>query len=449
MVNPSRTHGAISLHVYIPPYTKCSIFNLAEGSCNVVDMTASNAYSDKPLTPMLLSDQKPIVSVSELLEKLRSVFGASEDALCLSGSRNSAIQDTLDRVQFVADEWRDLVHFSDHNYTRMLLTLNEHFSLMLNCWKPQQACPLHSHDHSPENTMFVKSIAGALEIRRFADEAGTQKLSEVVIESDSPCLAVANSDLGLHTTRNPSTTCVALTLHLYTPPMVECIHAGGIAPVVYSKAATDLSVGAPSPTKDRAMGSISAAPQASLFSNFQALVEMLSNVFDKYPDQSADLLAPKIKSILHKFEANPKEVRDYYGPHVDGTPLVRCRIGLHAKFEVYVVFWKAGYVSPIHSHGQSSEFIKVIDGEMTDTHFSTPERGLPPYVVSANVLKSCGTTFLSSKTVHQTRVPNMDSSALLVYSPPYVESVTFASDTGAATRVSVSNSDCFSCCTKE
>lgn len=87
----------------------------------------------------------------------------------------------------------------------------------------------------------------------------------------------------------------------------------------------------------------------------------------------------------------------------------------------------------------------MIDGEVTDTHYSTPERGLPPYVVAANVLKSCGTAFLSSATVHQTRVSGMDSSALLVYSPPYVESVVFASDTGNATKLSVANTDC-SCC---
>jgi hypothetical protein len=39
------------------------------------------------------------------------------------------------------------VHFSDFNYTRMLLQLHERFSLMLLCWNPQQGVPLHSHNH--------------------------------------------------------------------------------------------------------------------------------------------------------------------------------------------------------------------------------------------------------------------------------------------------------------
>ena len=444
MVNPSRSAGAISLHVYIPPYTKCSIFNLTDGSCKLVDMAASNAYSDKPLTPMLLSDQKPITSVNELLEKLRSIFGVTGG--CAS-SRKSAIQDVLDRFLFVADEWRDLVHFSDHNYTRMLLTLNEHFSLMLNCWKPQQACPLHSHDHAPENMMFVKSIAGALKICRFSDEHGQKKHSEVVIESDSPCLAISNQEIGWHTTENPSTSVVSLTLHLYTPPMLECIHSTGVAPVVYSKAVTDMSpaFSVLSPSKDRSVVQVASAPQASLFSNFQSLVEILSNLYDKHGVDSLDVLAPMVKAVLQKFEVNPKEVRDYYGPQVDGLPMVRCRIGLHSKFEVYVVFWKAGQTSPIHNHGESSAFIKVLDGEITDTHFSTPERGLPPYMVSANVLKSCGTAFLSSKTVHQTKVHAVDSSALVLYSPPYVECVTFSADTGMACKQSVGNTDCNAC----
>lgn len=361
MVNPSRTQGAISLHIYIPPYTKCSIFNLTEGSCQLADMTTANAYSDKPLASMLLTDQsEPITAVSELLEKLRALFAASDTG---HNDRTRAIQDVLNRVKFEHGEWKDFVHFSDHKYTRMLLTLNQHFSLMLNCWKAQQSCPLHSHDHSPENTMFVKSIAGELEIQRFSDSGGKTKVSDMVMEPASPCLAISNKDLGWHTTRNPSTSAVALTLHLYTPPMLECFHSNGVAPVVYSKGATDAGVagteagGAFSPTKGRA-ALLASAPQASLFSNFQGLVEMLSNIYETRGSESNAVIGLEIQHVLQNFEAHPKEVRDYCGSRLHDAPSARARVGLHSRFEVYVVHWKAGETSPIHHHGQSSAFLK-------------------------------------------------------------------------------------------
>jgi predicted metal-dependent enzyme (double-stranded beta helix superfamily) len=359
MVNPSRTEGAISLHIYIPPYTKCSIFNLAEGSCKQVDMTVANAYSDKPLTPMMLSasnDERPITVVAELLEKLRAVVALPQDVGGDGLERTRAIQSTLDRVHFVSEEWRDLVHFSDHHYTRMLLTLNEHFSLMLICWRPLQSCSLHSHNHAPENTMFVKPVTGSLKFCRFSDETGSEKVSQLELEAESPCLAISNKDLGWHTTQNSSATMCTLSLHLYTPPMLECVHSTGVAPVVYSKASTEMAAVVP-----QSPGKLHLAPNlpgdCSLFSNFQMLVETLSGLFDKHGESSMETMAPLISKVVKRFEFNPKEVREY-GPHREAVPFIRCRVGLHTKFELYVVFWRAGEISPIHSHGGSSCFMK-------------------------------------------------------------------------------------------
>ena len=63
--------------------------------------------------------------------------------------QSARVSSVLDRVHFVRSEWEEHVHFSEHNYTRMLLSLNEHFSLVLICWMPSQDCPKHSHDHAP------------------------------------------------------------------------------------------------------------------------------------------------------------------------------------------------------------------------------------------------------------------------------------------------------------
>lgn len=82
---------------------------------------------------------------------------------------------------------------------------------------------------------------------------------------------------------------------------------------------------------------------------------------------------------------------------------------------------------------------------MTDTHYSTPERGLPPYVVSANHLKCCSTTLVPPMTAHQTRVHASDTIALVVYSPPYTECVRFDGNTGKASRIPIADTDCSGC----
>ena len=478
MVNPSTERGAISLHIYIPPYVKCSIFNLAEGTRRLVDMAASNAYTDKPFTPLQMNasgDSAPITVVAELLERLRAIF--KEAAAADHAARNEAVRATLDRVHFVSSEWRDLVHFSEHNYTRMLLTVNEHFSLVLICWNPKQGCPVHTHSHAPENHMFLKVVIGALQLSRFADAAGKQVVSDAVYEPESPCLAMSNKDLGSHATRNPSVDLCALTLHLYTPPMLECVHAEGVAPVVYCKSSTDLTAATtavapgavPVPDMSCMQGehalataaAAAAAPMgsmfspekaklgmvsqlsgcASLFSNFHTLTETLWNMFDQLGERPVDDLTDRVMSVLQKFEFNPKEIEQYKA--LNNAAAVRRRVALHSKFEIYIVCWKAGQTGSIHNHGGSSAFVKVLEGEITDTHFSRPERGLPPYVVQSSVLRANDVVYLASETIHQTRASGLrDTCTLTVYAPPYEQCTSYCPKTGRATAVLMASTDC-------
>jgi cysteine dioxygenase len=372
MVNPSADRGAISLHVYIPPYVKCSIFNLVDSTCRQVDMAASNAYTDKPFTPLQMNaagESAPVTVVADLLERLRNIFrpeGPADLAL-----RHEAIRATLDRVHFIASEWRDLVHFSEHNYTRMLLAVNDHFSLVLICWNPRQGCPLHAHNHAPENHMFVKVVVGGLQLTRFSDASGKQMLSDAVYEPESPCLTMSNKDLGFHTTRNASSELCTLSLHLYTPPMLECVHSEGVAPVVYSKSSAEA---APSPQASLAMTAVPVpeaagllpgeqpllaaasglfSPEraklrlagvngcASLFSNFQTLMETLWNMFDHLGERPVDSLTDRVMSVLQKFEFNPKEIEQY--KTLSGAGAVRRRVALHSKFEIYVVCWQGSF----------------------------------------------------------------------------------------------------------
>jgi predicted metal-dependent enzyme (double-stranded beta helix superfamily) len=102
---------------------------------------------------------------------------------------------------------------------------------------------------------------------------------------------------------------------------------------------------------------------------------------------------------------------------------------------------KAGQAGTIHNHGGSSAFVKVLEGEMTDTHFSRPERALPPYMVQSSVLHANDVVYLSSDTVHQTRA-SRDTCSLTIYAPPFEQCTSYCPKTGRATAVCMASTDC-------
>lgn len=440
MVNPNVEKGAISLHIYIPPYTKCSIFNLRDGTKGEISMVSANSYVDKPFTPMQLDTNQdpPIVSVVDLIQLLQQVFKPGVPSN--NASHILDVQKILNRVRFEASEWMEHVHFSEHNYTRMLLTFNENFSLVLICWNANQSCPLHTHDHAPENTMFVKTILGGVRFRRYEDSTGSQVKSELVLEPDSPCLAITNKDIGWHTTSNSFPDRNSLSLHLYTPPMLECVHQEGVAPVVYCEKAAALKE-SPAHAKLWLEGGIEAVEKAAvsklsacaeIFCDFRALLETLRVVFEDSNKSSEDQ-ATTVSKLLAKFEFNPKEVAQYKA--VDGLSYTRRRIAKHDNFEVFLVCWRQGQTTPIHDHGGSSAWMKVLEGQVCDTHFSKPARGNPPYIVQTSVLKRGDVAYLSAEKIHQTKAMDEDCCSISIYSPPYAACSSYCGKTGEHTEL--------------
>jgi cysteine dioxygenase len=462
MVNPSLDRGAISLHIYIPPYKECSIFNLCEGTKRLVQMVDSNAYNDKPFTPLELarSDEStgPIVSVDALVDQLQKLF-ADQDLS--EQARSEKVQATLNRVHFMVSEWQEHVHFSEHNYTRMLLTLKEKFSLMLICWNPGQASPVHSHDHAPENVTYIKSILGKVNVCQCTDACGEEILSETMLDAESNTIVKTNKELGFHTTVNPSQEKCALSLHLYSPPMLDCVHASGVAPVVYCEKSVSKNQqnatrcdmadvlkhaegkmqqvprALMSPQKSKMNTQMSAC--ASIFSDFHSLMEMLWALFEKKPLTDPQL-PQQLSEILNKFEFNPKEVECYKS--MNGELYSRRRVALHPNFEVFIVSWHGGQESRVHDHGGSMAVMKVLEGEIVDEQFAAPGRGLPPYVVQSNVLKKNDVSLLSNSTIHKTTSSEMGCCTLSIYAPPYDSCTCYCPKTGDQTCVCVSSSDC-------
>lgn len=437
MVNPNQNEGSISLHIYIPAIQTCHLYKL-DGTKTLINMTAANVWgSGNEFTEVQLQGAQlaPITSVADLVDKLNAAFEANPaDGEPL----RQAVATVMDRVHFVASEWTEHVHFSEFSYTRMLLTLHDRFSLVLICWNPNQSCPIHSHDHCPSNTMFVKTIVGSISYARYTDASGTQLRDLTALGTDTSTFVMANSEIGFHTSRNTSNHSVALSLHLYTPPLLECSHSEGVAPVVYCEKSSALkSASRPVLWLD---GGVQAVQQAtdskltassSVFSNVQTLLDTLARLFaaPDVPDLSA-----KLSLVLEKFEFNPKEVEQYKASRGSG----RRRVALHPDFEVFIIVWNAGQQTPIHDHGGSLSWIKVLEGELSDTYYCKPERGLAPYVIQSQTLHRGEVAFLDASMIHSTKALGEACCSLTIYAPPYDDYNCYCDKSGHATVVSQS-----------
>ncbi len=61
------------------------------------------------------------------------------------------------------------------------------------------------------------------------------------------------------------------------------------------------------------------------------------------------------------------EVEQYKGIGVGSYS--RRRVVMHPAFDVFIICWRSGQQTPIHDHGGSVSWTKVLEGELSDTHY--------------------------------------------------------------------------------
>lgn len=171
------------------------------------------------------------LSLAQLSEGLHAIF--SSDNICVEDVQGLLAQyDPTDR-----DDWRDYVRFDDFKYTRNLVDIGNHnFEVMLIGWGEDQQSSIHDHAGSH---CFMKVIDGSVEESLYHwpsdiaadddchihgdidDEGNRMKLKQPRKIHSEGCLYI-NDSIGLHRIGNPSLTKKAVTLHIYSPPILEC-----------------------------------------------------------------------------------------------------------------------------------------------------------------------------------------------------------------------------------
>lgn len=148
---------------------------------------------------------KDITSLAHLIEELDGC--TAKEAVHLVKYLN------LDPAEFSS-----LSFWSKEHYTRNCVARNEHYELLLLCWEPHQATPVHCHG---EQECWVYGVQGNIEEVRYQPRNG-KKLEEVsrgkLGKND---LAYMVDEMGYHTLENLDDT-RSMTLHLYMDPIEKC-----------------------------------------------------------------------------------------------------------------------------------------------------------------------------------------------------------------------------------
>jgi len=152
-----------------------------------------------------------------------------------NGFEDSApVEQLLRNLKYVPAEWEKYALFSKEHYTRNLVATKDFtYDLILLCWQPGHKSAVHDHR---ESGCWMRMLTGTLIETRwhvsyskdqdqgceglpFKEEHLT-KLSDRTYKCGD--VFYINNSLGLHSVYNPSTDQPAISLHLYSPPIMDC-----------------------------------------------------------------------------------------------------------------------------------------------------------------------------------------------------------------------------------
>eukprot|EP00002_Diphylleia_rotans_P032993 TRINITY_DN6985_c0_g1_i1.p1 TRINITY_DN6985_c0_g1~~TRINITY_DN6985_c0_g1_i1.p1 ORF type:complete len:815 (+),score=132.08 TRINITY_DN6985_c0_g1_i1:56-2500(+) len=385
MSNPRNDTTTVSLHIYSPPFSSCHIWDdPARGLKRNVSIRCANssklafAKEDDSALPDYFSKTDPTSDVPDV-ESWQSIRVAN--LKCLNAvllrefnqkdlNVNNLI-DILDSLSFSRKEWEQYVHFSDVKYTRSLLALNEHFSLVLNCWNKKQGTPVHDHGGC-DRKCVVRVLEGKLTLSQYgADEA---KCSELALGTVGQSAVLEDASLGLHKMENMEDDTTAVSLHLYWPPYLDCSgkadckHNMGVKvnhiPVSYCS-----EQALRSERRDGiAQLKIELSCREKVFTSLWAFVNLLKEEFAKCRGKPCDR---KISNLLRRCNINDQEWRSYTSLEV--SSYTRNLVAVDPNFVLFLNCWRPGQASRIHDHGASRSWFKVLEGSFTETLFQSDD----------------------------------------------------------------------------
>eukprot|EP01094_Clydonella_sp_ATCC50884_P020059 TRINITY_DN4070_c0_g1_i1.p1 TRINITY_DN4070_c0_g1~~TRINITY_DN4070_c0_g1_i1.p1 ORF type:complete len:789 (-),score=206.26 TRINITY_DN4070_c0_g1_i1:127-2493(-) len=419
----ARSDGvAVSLHVYSPPYHECHVFAEDEPLKKKVCITA--AYGAE--FPFLESTSEQIKGCHTSDSTTLSLFIDNVTHMLQDGC-SSSVAYMMNSLRFQESEWKKYIHFSSHQYTRNLLAFNEYFSLILVCWSPGQKTPIHDHGDDRRD-VFIRVLDGSLGVQRFLEDEWGQTSADLdpsasFLIPKGDCVRLHNNDMGLHQTYNASrSNCVSL--HLYTPPYIECefkLQSGQkkLLPVAYC-------------SKDAGSG-ISTACESlfqfrrNIFSNLVSFVALLKNMFRV---NNGVMDGNSLSRVLAGIQFDPLEWKSFASSC--SSCYSRNLVAKTDYFSILILCWDKGQSSPIHDHGGSESWVRVLQGTLQESEWTRTPSGMR-MEKTAN-LEVDSVRHISKDIVHSTSNTSPGVAySLHIYAPAFDQCNCFDRTTGQPT----------------
>jgi len=432
---------AVSLHIYSPPYSQCHVLEEATGakemvtigkSYNVANPFVASRLSksrswrsfaevdELRLEPVgasapttsassatlaeLSKIDRPPVTVAELIQRLSelaadtsgSTDGSSQQLYSFGSEHGAHAAALLTSAKFADHEWRQYVHFSGSRYQRVLLAFNENFSLVLCCWTGAQQTPRHRH--GPGKQAWVRVLCGSAFLTRYTDDVAGDVLSRTVMATDDGVSYLDPEKLGLHVLGNKSDEAELVTLHLYSPPLVDLSFADperpgttSTLPVIFcAKSSSTVEAGVPTVVPESSLSSgtkiISRAKRllarsvdedSEVFASVHQFVAALHTAFASESQQSASkrrrtgvgehvgsgpTVEDMVMRIMSAAELHPQEIETY--AHFVPGKLVRRLIATLGTCSLWLWCVSAGapaaVIAPCKCKQRKQHWLKVV-----------------------------------------------------------------------------------------
>ena len=117
-------------------------------------------------------------------------------------------------------DFMKFAHWNQQGYTRNCIERTEDFELLLLCWNPGDATPIHCHG---EQRCWVYQVSGTLKEVIYKAYDQDHKIPDTTKQLKAGEVAYMDDSLGFHSLSNTSDA-PSMSLHLYAKPIDACTY---------------------------------------------------------------------------------------------------------------------------------------------------------------------------------------------------------------------------------
>lgn len=403
MANDSESEMCVTMHIYSPPYQFCHAFNI-NGTKRQVCMLAANAPYEAFFDMAPPKSERSLEHFSKSLQTLGEVPKRKLDEDVWASNIHRLLQDLV----ITEKEWQKYTHFSEYRYSRSMVYSDDNFSVIVCCWMPGQANPVHVHGKGTHS--WFRVLAGQLDLTFF--DNNRKPLSTTTFTSDSPAFFEGEGQ-EFHSVGNTSQN-IAVSIHVYSPPYkhlqynyTERSDAMDVIPVSYCDKQLSGNTCGPS-----------CAPHCSevVFTGLESFQRLLEIEFQTPREDDASRCA-SVMDLLERSTFSEQEI--------NGLGQLRPRVGddllLHRthSFMVTLQFWKMGHHTSIHDHSNASTWMKILRGRLSDISYDVNPETSELCISRTSMLLTDSLSFMSKNLKHALRNGTLcEAVSLHITSPP-------------------------------